>query len=130
MIIRKNTKAFKSIVEIITTCDERADRNKLIRLYITKAGHSIENRISIEAIEEETDVFYNLTFAAVLENLKSPDHQLHSSDDIPGLYFFHTTSNKVWDQNPFEFDDRITKEFADVEELPSTRKRGTPIKPP
>jgi bifunctional non-homologous end joining protein LigD len=130
MIIRKNTKAFKSIVEIITTCDERADRNKLIRLYITRAGHSIENRISIEAIEEETDVFYNLTFAAVLENLKSPDHQLHSSDDIPGLYFFHTTSNKVWDQNPFEFDDRITKEFPDVEELPSTRKRGTPIKPP
>jgi bifunctional non-homologous end joining protein LigD len=130
MIIRKNTKAFKSIVEIITACDERTDRNKLIRLYITKAGHSIEDRISIEAIEEETDVFYNLTFASVLENLKSPDHQLHSSDDIPGLYFFHTTSNKVWDQNPFEFDDRVPKEFADVEELPSTRKRGTPIKPP
>ncbi|MCD9020148.1 non-homologous end-joining DNA ligase LigD [Parachryseolinea silvisoli] len=130
MIIRKNTKAFKSIVEIITACDERADRNKLIRLYITKAGHTVDDRISIEAIEEETDVFYNLTFAAVIENLKSSDHQLHSSDDIPGLYFFHTTSNKVWDQNPFEFDDRVIKEFADVEELPITRKKGTPIKPP
>lgn len=130
MIIRKNTKAFKSIVEIVTACEDRADRSKLIRLYITKAGHSVDDRISIEAIEEETDVFYNLTFAAVLENLKSSDHQLHGSDDIPGLYFFHTTSNKVWDQNPFEFDDRVAKEFADVEELPTTRKRGTPIKPP
>jgi bifunctional non-homologous end joining protein LigD len=130
MIIRKNTKAFKSIVGIVTACEARPDRNKLIRLYITKAGHSVEDRISIEAIEEETDVFYNLTYAAVLENLKSSDHQLHSSDDIDGLYYFHTTSNKVWDQNPFEFDDRIAKEFTDVEELPITRKRGTPIKPP
>jgi DNA ligase D-like protein (predicted polymerase) len=130
MIIRKNTKAFKSIAEIVAACEARADRNKLIRLYITKAGHSVEDRISIEAIEEETDVFYNLTYAAVLENLKSSDHQLHSSDDIDGLYYFHTTSNKVWDQNPFEFDDRVAKEFTGVEELPLTRKRGTPIKPP
>jgi len=130
MIIRRNTKTFKTIVEIVTACEGRDDRAKLIRLYITKAGHSIADRISVEGIEEETDVFYDLTFAAVVANLSSANHQLHVSDDVPGIYYFHSTSNKVWDENPFEFDERITKEFSALPELPVTRKKEKPIKPP
>jgi|GEM_PF-1717972 len=130
MIIRRNTKAFKTISEIVTACEERADRAKLIRLYITRAGHSIGDRISVEGIEEETDVFYDLTFAAVVANLSSANHQLHVSDEVPGIYFFHSTTNKVWDENPFEFDERVVKEFGSLPELPVTRKKEKPIKPP
>ncbi len=123
MLIRKNTKAFKTILEIITACKDKPDREKLIRLYITKAGHSIKDRISVAGIEGDAALFYELNYHAVLSNLESPDRQLHQSDDMPGIYFFHSPSNKAWDETPFEFDEAIKKEFTDLPDLPVFRKK-------
>ena len=123
MLIRKNTKTFKTILEIVTTCQDRPDREKLIRLYITKAGHSVKERISVEGIQGDAALFYELNYHAVLSNLQSSDRQLNQSDDIPGIYFFHSTSNKVWDETPFEFDEAIKKEFASLPDLPVVRKK-------
>jgi DNA ligase D-like protein (predicted polymerase) len=128
MLIRRNTKTFKTIMEIVTACQSRADREKLIRLYITKAGHSINDRISVEGIQGEADVLYNMNYQAVLNNLKSSGHQLHHSDEIPGIYFFHSSLNKAWDETPFEFDEAIRKEFAPLPELPMVRKKEKPQK--
>jgi DNA ligase D-like protein (predicted polymerase) len=124
MLIRKNTKAFKTILEIVQACQSRADREKLIRLYIVKAGHSIEDRISVEGIQGDSEVFYELNYHTVLTYLNSPNHQLHQSEEVPGIYFFRSTSNKVWDEAPFEFDEAVKKEFASLPELPSVRKKG------
>ena len=123
MLIRKNTKAFKTILEIVQACQERADRERLIRLYITRAGHSVKERISVESIQGEAALFYEMNYQSVLNNLQSPNHQLHHSDEIPGIYFFHSTSNKIWDETPFEFDVIIEKEFKSLPELPLTRKK-------
>ena len=122
-LIRKNTRAFKTILEIITACQERPDRDKLIRLYITKAGHSIDDRINVEGIQGESGLFYEMTYQTVLSNLQSSSHQLCSSDDVPGIYFFHSSSNKVWDEAPFEFDESIKTEFSSLTELPAVRKK-------
>lgn len=124
MLIRKNTKAFKTLLEIVATCQSRPDREKLIRLYITKAGHSIEDRINVEGIQGEAGLFYDMTYQTVLSNLQSSNHQLVASDDHPGIYFFHTTSNKIWDETPFEFDEAVLKEFSSLPELPVVRKKG------
>jgi bifunctional non-homologous end joining protein LigD len=124
MQIRKNTKAFKTILEIVATCQTRPDREKLIRLYITKAGHTVNDRINVEGIQGEAGFFYDMTFETVLSNLQSSNHQLIVSDDIPGIYFFHSTSNKIWDEAPFEFDEAILKEFSSLPELPVVRKKG------
>src|SRR6188768_2793114 len=125
MQIRKNTKAFKSILEIVANCQGRPDREKLIRLYITKAGHSIQDRINIEGIQGgDSALFYDMGYDTVLSNLKSSNHQLWMSDEVPGIYFFHSTSNKVWDETPFEFDEAILKEFSSLPELPAVRKKG------
>lgn len=124
MLIRKNTKAFKTISEIIRVCQGRADREKLVRLYITKAGHSIQDRISVEGIQGEAGLFYEMNYQAVLNNLTSSSHQLQVSDDIPGIYFFHSSSNKVWDETPFEFDEAVKKEFSALPELPLVRKKA------
>lgn len=123
MLIRRNTKAFKTIVEIVTACRDRADREALIRLYITRAGDSIAERIAIEGIQGEASLFYDMTYQAVLSNLTSPGHLLHESDDIPGIYFFHSSSNKVWDETPFEFDEAVKKFFGTLPELPVLRKK-------
>ena len=123
MLIRKNTKAFKTIVELFERCQDRPDREKLIRLYITRAGHSIQDRINVEGIQGDAALFYEMNYNAVLSNLKSSDRQLQESDEIPGIYFFHRTSNKSWDETPFEFDDAIKKEYSALADLPTTRKK-------
>lgn len=123
MIIRKNTKAFKTILEIMTSCRDRPDREKLIRFYITKAGDTLNDRISVEGIEGGAGLFYEMSYQAVLGNLKSSNHQLQQSDEISGLYFFHSSSNKVWDEAPFEFDEAIKKEFSSLPDLPIVRKQ-------
>jgi bifunctional non-homologous end joining protein LigD len=124
MLIRKNTKAFKTIREIIESCKDRNEREKLIRLYITKAGHSIEDRISVEGIQGDTSFFYDMNYQTILSNLDSANHQLHVSDKVEGIYFFHSTSNKVWDEAPFEFDAQVVEEFSSLPELPAVRKKG------
>ncbi len=123
MLIRKNTKAFKTIHEIITACQQRKDRERLVRLYITKAGHTIHDRISIESIQGEAELLYEMNYDTILMNLNSSGHQLQVSDDIPGVYFFHRTSNKDWDETPFEFDEAVNKEFSNLPELPAVRKK-------
>lgn len=123
MLIRKNTKAFKTILEIITACRDRPDREALIRLYITKAGDTIKERISVEGIQGGAGLFYEMGYQAVLGNLQSSNHQLHQSDETPGIYFFHSSSNKVWDETPFEFDEAIKKEFGSLPDLPAVRKK-------
>jgi DNA ligase D-like protein (predicted polymerase) len=128
MLIRKNTKAFKTILEIVSACQGRADREKFIRLYITRAGHSIKDRISVEGIQGDAALFYEMNYQSVLNNLQSSSHQLNASDEIPGIYFFHSSSNKVWDETPFEFDESIKKEFSSLPELPVVRKKEKPEK--
>ena len=124
MLIRKNTKAFKTILEILTACRDRADREQLIRLFINKAGDTVRERISIEGIQADAGLFYEMNYAAVLGNLKSSSHQLHHSDEFPGVYFFRSSSNKVWDETPFEFDLAIKKEFGSLPEFPVLRTKG------
>ncbi len=128
MLIRKNTKAFKTILEIFMACQDRPDRDQLIRLYITRAGHSVNDRISVEGIQGESALFYEMNYNSILNNLQSSNHQLNVSDEIPGLYFFHSTSNKVWDETPFEFDEAIKKEFDSLPDLPVVRKKEKPQK--
>ena len=123
MLIRKNTRAFKTIQEIVSACRDRADREQLIRLYITKAGDTVRDRINIEGIQGEAKLFYEMNYQTVLGNLKSSTHQLHQSDDIPGIYYFHSASNKVWDETPFEFDLAVKKEFGALPDLPVLRKK-------
>lgn len=128
MLIRKNTKAFKTILEIFTRCQDRPDRDQLIRLYITRAGHSVHDRISVEGIQGESALFYEMNYNTILNNLQSPNHQLNVSDDIPGIYFFHSSSNKIWDETPFEFDESIKRVFNNLQELPAVRKKEKPQK--
>jgi len=125
MQIRRNTKPFKTILEIVTTCHSRPDRRDLIRLYITKAGTSITDRIPVEAIQGDTEFFYDLNYQAVLNNLSASTHQLHQSDDTPGIYFFHSLS-KEWDETPFEFDPKVKDLFSSLPELPAVREKTAP----
>ncbi|MEI9917505.1 MAG: hypothetical protein WDO14_01735 [Bacteroidota bacterium] len=125
MQIRRNTKSFKTILEIVSSCHTRPDRRELVRLYITKAGNSIKDRIPVEAIQGDTEFFYDINYQSVLNNLNASTHQLHQSDDTPGIYFFHSL-NKDWDETPFEFDLKVKEIFSSLPELPACREKITP----
>ena len=125
MQIRRNTKSFKTILEIVANCHTKPDRRDLVRLYITKAGSSIKDRIPVEAIQGDTEFFYDLNYQSVLNNLNASSHQLHQSDDTPGIYFFHSL-NKDWDETPFEFDPKVKHIFSSLAELPTVREKTTP----
>lgn len=105
-------------------CKDRPDRSELVRLFLTKAGQTIHDRIYIEGIQTNADVFYEMTYQALLINLQSAGYQLHASDELPGIYFLRG-SNKAWDETPFEFAEIIAKKFAGLAELPLTRKKET-----
>lgn len=122
MQIRKNTKAFKTIVNIIEACKDRPDRSELVRLFITRAGQTIADRLYIDGIETEANLFYELNYQAIVNNLPAAGYQLHVSDELPGIYFLRG-SNKTWDETPFEFAEIILKKFAGLPELPQTRKK-------
>lgn len=123
MLLRKNTKLFKTILAIVEASQTRPDREKLIRLFITKVGDTADKRLAIEGIPGDAGVFYEMTYQTVLNNLRSSNHQLYESDDVPGVYFFHS-SNKSWDETPFEFDEAIREEFTSLPDLPNVRKKG------
>ena len=123
MLIRKNTIAFKTILKIVESCHDKPDRDKLIRVYITKAGTSLDKRINVAGIQGDASLFYDMTYQTILTNLKSSNRLLHHSDDLPGLYFFHSSNDKSWDETPFEFDEAVKKEFGSLPELPVFRKK-------
>ena len=127
MQIRKNTKAFKTIVHILEACKDRPDRAKLVRLFITKVGQTIHDRIYVEGIQTNAELFYEMNYQAIVNNLSSSGHQLWVSDKIPGIYFLRG-SNKTWDEMPFEFAEAVAREFANLPELPTVRKKETPQK--
>ena len=128
MLIRRNTKAFKTIHSIVNACANRPDRQDMIRVFITKAGDSVSDRIDTASIREGADLFYEMTYQAVLANLDSGNHQLHESEENPGLFFFHRGAGKTWDETPFEFDEIVLTEFKDLENLPVPRKKVKPGK--
>lgn len=125
MLIRRNTKAFKTIQAILTGCERRQDRKELVRVYITKAGESINERIDTTSIKGQADLFYEMTFQSVLGNLESSNHQLHESEETPGVFFFRRGANTNWDETPFEFDTKVKTEFSDLSDLPAVRKKSS-----
>jgi DNA ligase D-like protein (predicted polymerase) len=123
MLIRKNTKAFKTILQLFQQVQHRENREKFIRVFITRAGNSVHERISTFSIPENGALYYKMTFATILTHLESSDRQLHVSDELPGLYFFHSSQNSAWDEFPFEFDEVLINEFSTLPELPLPRKK-------
>lgn len=127
MQIRKNTKPFKTILNIIESCKDRPDRDQLVRLYITRAGQTVFDRVYIEGIQSDANIFYEMNFQTILANLQTSGYQLYMSDELPGIYFLRGP-NTTWDETPFEFAEIITKKFAGLPDLPVTRKKETPQK--
>jgi DNA ligase D len=117
MLIRKNTKSYKAIHNILYDYKNKAARTKLIKLYITKPGHNTNDKVSIATLNNERDFYYEMTYQTILNNMDSKDHQLHESDQHQGLYFFHNSRYQDWDETPFELDPHLRNKFSEFEKM-------------
>ena len=101
MLIPRNTKEFKAVRDIVEEVNENPRKKRSIKVYVVRPGQSLVHRVDVSKLKEDRDVIYNLTFDSVVESLRNQNYKLHRSEEIKGLYYFHTTSDDRWDRNPF-----------------------------
>ena len=109
--VKRNSKEFKAIAEIIEKYAEKPQRKRLIKLYIVKAGHKLDSKIPIDKLGKEGYIYYDLNYDAVKRHLKDPDLRLYKADAEEPFYYFLHSRNKTWDQNPFELKGKLAKEI-------------------
>ena len=130
MLIRKNTKEYKAILQIFQQHLGAPLNNKFFKLFIVKAGEKLSQRIPIESIEENKSFYWTSTLEAILANLQSSNHQL-LYDDAADTYYFHSGQNKSWDETPFQIHQSLRKKFLQLAALQPKRiaKQKTKTKP-
>lgn len=135
MLIRRNSKTFRAIQNIFHTYVDAPDKSRHIRLYITKAGHSLKDKQAIEDLGKEKDFYYSITYETVVQNLDSREYKLYQSDSQPSLYYFVSSSYPDWEATPFELDDYLQsrlREFAKqpIKALKAAADKATKVKQP
>lgn len=117
MLIRRNTKEYKGVRNILEMYADRSSRKNLIKLFVVKPGETLRERIPVDKLGAEADVYYDMNYSAILNNLYDPDHRLHKSKTVPGMYYFKSLPFPRWEQTPFQLPERLIArldEFADL----------------
>jgi DNA primase len=138
MKIRKNTKEHSAIFEVLKKHESDKNRNKLIKLFTLKAGENIAERKPVEEAKGFADLYYNLNYNSILNNLLDKDHQLNKSDEEEDLYFFE--SNYADYETPFLLTPEISEEINSLlknkkfkarapKSLNEENKEESPVKP-
>lgn len=112
MLVRKNTKEFKAIRNLLEMYADDPARQKNIRLFIVKAGETLHSRRPIDELGAEASFYYDLNYSTILGNLRSSDHRLHKSK-VPGLYFFKSPHFPKWEQTPFQLPKALLDKLDD-----------------
>ena len=130
MLIRRNTKEFKGIRNLLEKYAGQSMRKKLIRLYVVKAGETLKDKIAIDSLGNEADFYYDLNYSTILSNLNDPDYRLHKSS-TPGLFYFKSIHLPKWEQTPFLIPQKILSRIDEFADLPrprrSRQKPGRPV---
>lgn len=123
MLVRKNTKEFNAIRNILETYAGEAARRKHIRLFVVKAGETLHNRLPIDELGDEASFYYDLNYSTILSNLRSSDHRLHRSK-VPGLYYFRNPHFPQWEQTPFQLTKALMDRLDEFEAKPRARGKA------
>jgi DNA ligase D-like protein (predicted polymerase) len=125
MLIRRNTKEFKGIRNLLSKYAGQPARKKLIRLYVVKAGETLKDKIAIDRLGSEADFYYDLNYSSILSHLDDPDYRLHKSSS-PGLYYFKSIHFPKWEQTPFMVPQKLLGKievFAGMPSPPRARQK-------
>lgn len=120
MLIRRNSKEFKGIRNLLAKYAGQSARKKLIRLFVVKAGETIKNKIPVDTLGNEADFYYDLNYSSILSHLEDADYRLYKSS--PGLYYFKSIHFPKWEQTPFLIPRKLLGRIDDFAEMPPPKR--------
>jgi hypothetical protein len=111
MLIRRNTKEFKKVKELLDDLDGDDSLKRKLILYVVKAGQSLRKRIRIDSKLPDNKILFELQWDAVKFSMLDKSFKLFRASQQPALYYFKTANDNEWDRNPFEFKGEAKKEL-------------------
>lgn len=114
MQVRRNSKEFRKVKEILDDLDEDPAIRKKITLFVVKAGEKLHRRIPINSKLADHKILFDLQWDAVKYAMLDRSFGLRRSDKYPGLYYFRSNSDKSWDQSPFQLSRLLQKQLEAI----------------
>lgn len=99
--IRRNTKKYKNIQEVLLQLAARTDRQNYVKIYFVEPGKSLNEKIDLEQMGEGGYFYYDMNYNNILSGLKNNNLTLFEAEDNSGLFFFRDRNQPQWDQIPF-----------------------------
>jgi hypothetical protein len=106
--IKRNSREFKDVKEIIDEYKDDPTRKKLIRLYSLKPLEKLENKELIKSQTKNAAVVYDLNYELITEYLRDRNKKLFREDAAP-LYYFKTSATSPLTEQPFELTGKLKK---------------------
>lgn len=108
MVIRRNSKEFIAVEQVVKETLNGPGKNDTIKLYNVPGGNSLDKRIELKNKKSGLDELY---FTMAKENLlsifDSKDHTLYRSDTEPNLYYFSKSTSKEFVEAVFELSGKL-----------------------
>lgn len=111
MQLKRNTKEFKKVKELVEAILDDSERNKNLQLFLTKAGDPLSKRIKLNAKLKDSEILSGFQVDALKYAFLDKSFQLFRDEDEKGLYYFKTRNDPDWDQHPFQLKGSASEEL-------------------
>src|SRR4051812_22258628 len=98
--VKRNSKEFKTVKEIMDDYEDHPRRMKTIKLYSLKSTNDLEKKILINDAENAT-VIYDLDYGSIMAYLRDRSKKLFRNEKET-LYYFKDSSKSKYPEFPFE----------------------------
>ncbi|MEO6305783.1 MAG: hypothetical protein ABIP51_21720, partial [Bacteroidia bacterium] len=93
--IKRNSKEFKEVQEIISDYAEVSGRKRWILLYALKPHQTLSARILLNTRKQDSEVLYKLAYDSLTDYFKDRSKKLFR-DQKTGVYYFKTNAASKW----------------------------------
>lgn len=112
--VKRNSKEFKEIKEIISDYREVSGRKRWILLYSLKPYHALKDAVLINK-QKEASVLYELAFDSLHDYFLTRTEKLYR-DEKSGIYYFKRNPRSKWMEAPFSFKGKLKLQVKKVQE--------------
>lgn len=107
--IKRNSKEFKEVREIVGDYEEVSGRKRWILLYALKPYQTLSDRILLNQRKQNAEVLYNLAYNSLLDYFRDHTKKLFR-DERTGVYYFKSNAHSKWMEVPFELTGKLKKQ--------------------
>jgi len=104
--VKRNSREFKDVKDLIVKYVTKSTRKKLIMLYAIKPAQSLSEKILINT-DKNAEAFYDLTYDLLLNYLDDTRKKLFRKKHNEPFYYFKTTTKSKYIELPFEFTGKL-----------------------